>query len=154
MRRPILMHQRQPTGGARPNATQNSQTNPRRPCRELLFRQSPLSRVGTSRQSRKSLQFAPLPSSSGESRLMFKAAVKQVALNLFPDATLKFLSIRSRRQIERKVHELGLDTVARQISRENDGRVASGPFRGMRLDLNAFPVHVFGPMLLGTYEQE
>ena len=34
MRRPILMHQRQPTGGARPNATQNSQTNPRRPCRE------------------------------------------------------------------------------------------------------------------------
>jgi hypothetical protein len=26
-------------------------------------------RVGTSRQSRKSLQFAPLPSSSGESRL-------------------------------------------------------------------------------------
>jgi hypothetical protein len=29
----------------------------------------PLSRVGTSRQSRKSLQFAPLPSSSGESRL-------------------------------------------------------------------------------------
>jgi hypothetical protein len=83
-----------------------------------------------------------------------KAAVKQVALNLFPDATLKFLSIRSRRQIERKVHELGLDTLARQISRENDGRVASGPFRGMRLDLNVFPVHVFGPMLLGTYEQE
>jgi len=35
----------------------------------VLFRKSPLSRVGTSRQSRKSLQFAPLPSSSGESRL-------------------------------------------------------------------------------------
>ena len=34
-----------------------------------LCRKSPLSRVGTSRQSRKSLQFAPLPSSSGESRL-------------------------------------------------------------------------------------
>jgi hypothetical protein len=85
---------------------------------------------------------------------MLKAALKQVALNLFPDATLKFLSIRSRRQIERRVYELGLDTLARQISRENNGRIATGPFRGMRLDLDAFPVHVFGPMLLGTYEQE
>src|SRR5262245_7602572 len=36
----------------------------------LLCRKSPLSRVGTSRQSRKSLQFAPLPSSSGESRVI------------------------------------------------------------------------------------
>jgi hypothetical protein len=69
MRRPIFMHQRQPTGGVRPNATQNGQTDPRTPCRSLLCRKSPLSRVGTSRQSRKSLQFAPLPSSSGESRL-------------------------------------------------------------------------------------
>src|SRR6516162_8730641 len=50
--------------------TQNGQTDPRTPCRSLLCRKSPLSRVGTSRQSRKSLQFAPLPSSSGESRLM------------------------------------------------------------------------------------
>lgn len=69
MRRPIFMHQRQPTGGVRPNATQNGQTDPRTPCRSLLCRKSPLSRVGTSRQSRKSLQFAPLPSSSGEPRL-------------------------------------------------------------------------------------
>jgi hypothetical protein len=38
------------------------------PCSSPLCRKSPLSRVGTSRQSRKSLQFAPLPSSSGESR--------------------------------------------------------------------------------------
>src|SRR5262249_8461196 len=60
MRRPIFMHQRQPTGGVRPNATQNGQTDPRTPCRSLLCRKSPLSRVGTSRQSRKSLQFAPL----------------------------------------------------------------------------------------------
>jgi hypothetical protein len=82
-----------------------------------------------------------------------KAAVKQVALNLFPDMTLKLLSIRSRRQIERQVHALGLDTLARQISRENDGCVASGPFRGMRLDYDALPVHV-APKLVGTYEQE
>jgi hypothetical protein len=68
MKRPIFMHQRQPTGGARPNAMQNGQTDPRTACRSLLCRKSPLSRVGTSRQSRKSLQFAPLPSSSGESR--------------------------------------------------------------------------------------
>jgi ribosomal protein L11 methyltransferase PrmA len=85
---------------------------------------------------------------------VLKVAIKQIALKLFPDAALKFLSIRSRRQIERQVHKLGLDTVARQISRENDGRIASGPFRGMRLDSAAFPVHVFVPKLLGTYEQE
>src|SRR5215467_13752920 len=36
MRHPIFMHQRQPTGGVRPNATQNGQTDPRTPCRSLL----------------------------------------------------------------------------------------------------------------------
>jgi Ribosomal protein L11 methyltransferase (PrmA) len=84
---------------------------------------------------------------------VLKSAVKQVALTLFPDATLKFLSIRSRRFIERQARELGVDTLARQISRENDGRVASGPFRGMRLDYEALPVHA-APKFLGTYEQE
>jgi hypothetical protein len=39
MRGPILMHQRQPTGGVRPNATQNGQTDPRTPCRSLLISQ-------------------------------------------------------------------------------------------------------------------
>jgi hypothetical protein len=58
-----------------------------------------------------------------EGGAVLKAAVKQVALDLFPDATLTLLSIRSRRFIERQTHELGLDTLARQISRENDGRV-------------------------------
>jgi hypothetical protein len=52
----------------------HAKTDPRTPCRSLLCRKSPLSRVGTSRQSRKSLQFAPLPSSSGESRLMRPSA--------------------------------------------------------------------------------
>ena len=41
MRRPIFMHQRQPTGRVRPNATQNGQTDPRTPCRSLLCRKSP-----------------------------------------------------------------------------------------------------------------
>jgi hypothetical protein len=41
-----------------------------------------------------------------------KAAVKQVALNLFPDLALKLLSIRSRRLSERVVRDLGLDTLA------------------------------------------
>ena len=44
----------------------------------------------------------------GSKSPVLKAAVKQVALNLFPDTTLKFLSIRSRRFIERQVHELGM----------------------------------------------
>jgi hypothetical protein len=83
-----------------------------------------------------------------------KAAVKQVALSLFPDATLKLLSVRSRRLIERQVHDLGLDTLARQISCHNDGRVASGPFRGMRMDCDALPAWAVVPKLLGTYEQE
>src|SRR5262249_28724052 len=83
-----------------------------------------------------------------------KAAVKQVALNLFPDASLKLLSIRSRRQIERQARTLGLDTLARQISREYDGRIAAGPFRGMRLDYDAMPVPAYSPKLIGTYEQE
>ena len=69
MRDPIFMHQRQPTGGLRRNATQNGQTDPRTPCRSPLCRKSPLSRVGTSRQSRKSLKFAPPPNSSREFRL-------------------------------------------------------------------------------------
>jgi hypothetical protein len=83
-----------------------------------------------------------------------KAAVKQVALNLFPDPTLKLLSIRSRRLCERQMHDLGLDTLAREISRKNDGRVASGPFRGMRMDCDALPAYAVVPKLLGTYEQE
>src|SRR5262249_44620995 len=81
MRRPIFMHQRQPTGGVRPNATQNGQTDPRTPCRSLLCRKSPLSRVGISRQSRKSLQFAPLPSSSGESRVKWLKFSEATAKN-------------------------------------------------------------------------
>src|SRR5262249_60838720 len=44
-------------------------------CLSLLCRKSPLSRVGTSRHSRKSLQVAPLPSSSGESRLQGEIAL-------------------------------------------------------------------------------
>jgi hypothetical protein len=35
MRRPIFMHQRLPTGGVRPNATQNGETDPRTPYRSL-----------------------------------------------------------------------------------------------------------------------
>jgi Ribosomal protein L11 methyltransferase (PrmA) len=83
-----------------------------------------------------------------------KAAVKQVALNLFPDLALKLLSIRSRRLSERVVRDLGLDTLAQDLSRQNDGRVASGPFRGMRMDCDALPAYAVVPKLLGTYEQE
>src|SRR5262249_33118647 len=74
MRRPIFMHQRQPTGGVRPNATQNGQTDPRTPCRSLRRRKSPLSRVGTSRPSRTSLHLPPLPTSSRDRGFVISAA--------------------------------------------------------------------------------
>ena len=135
----------------------------RRPCTQsaCLSKKQQLTRGCSTKEMLVTAAAGPLRRVTIRSRIgligskspVLKAAVKQVALNLFPDTTLKFLSIRSRRFIERQVHELGLDTLAWQISRENDGRVASGPFRGMRLDYDALPVHA-APKLLGTYEQE
>ena len=82
-----------------------------------------------------------------------KDSIKSVAFRAFPELTLKALSIRSRRIIENQVKELGLDRLAREISKRTGGRVASGPFKGMRLDYDALPVHG-APKLLGTYEKE
>src|SRR5215468_477039 len=88
----------------RPDASENSQINPSTIVRAARAAGSqPYLPSGF--QGR--CKIATLHAGFGVIRGMsVKAAVKQVALNLFPDATLKFLSIRSRRQIERKVHEL------------------------------------------------
>ena len=48
---------------------------------------------------------------------------------------------------------LHLDEMARRISRATEGKVAKGPFSGMRLDYDALPVHA-APKFLGVYEQE
>ena len=70
-----------------------------------------------------------------------------------PTLALKVFSIRSRRMIESEARELGLDRLAREVSLATGSTVAAGPFAGIRLDYELFPVHA-SPKFLGTYEQE
>jgi hypothetical protein len=85
--------------------------------------------------------------------LRIKTVVKSARLGVLPTLSLKFFSIRSRKVIENQVVALGLDKLARDVSRLTEGRVAKGPFTGMKLDYEALPVHS-APKFLGTYEQE
>jgi hypothetical protein len=82
-----------------------------------------------------------------------KKKIRGAALSAFPELALQFFSIRSRRMIESQARHLGLDKLAREVSRATGGKVAAGPFAGMRLDYELFPVHA-SPKFLGTYEQE
>ena len=82
-----------------------------------------------------------------------KQKIKNAALSAFPGLALKLFSIRSRRMIEAQARELRLDRLARDVSQATGGMVAAGPFAGMRLDYELFPVHA-SPKFLGTYEQE
>src|SRR5262249_45805579 len=82
-----------------------------------------------------------------------KKKIKGTALRAFPGLALQFFSTRSRRMIECQVRQLGLDRLAREVSRVTGSRVATGPFAGMILDYECFPVHA-SPKFLGTYEQE
>jgi hypothetical protein len=82
-----------------------------------------------------------------------KKCTKKVIMRVFPEAALKFFSIRSRRKIEAQTRTLGLDIVAREIARATGGAVAAGPFAGLKLNYEAFPTHA-SPKFLGTYEQE
>ena len=95
-------------------------------------------------------------SKQGRAGLMspsIKKKIKSAALSAFPALALKGFSIRSRRMIETQACELGLDILARQVSGATGSKVAAGPFCGMRLDYELFPVHA-SPKFLGTYEQE
>jgi len=78
-------------------------------------------------------------------RQSLKNLLYRIALQL----ALTAFSIRSRRMIERQATELGLVDLARRIG----SQVLSGPFRGMQLDVGAFPQHV-SPKLCGSYEDE
>lgn len=82
-----------------------------------------------------------------------KQRLKAAAFRTFPDAALRYFSIRSRRMMERQARELRLDDIARRVSAATNARVAKGPFKGMRLDYEALPVQS-SPKFLGTYEQE
>lgn len=85
--------------------------------------------------------------------IAIKQKIKSAAMSAFPDLALKLFSVRSRRVIERQARELGLDKLARDVANATGGRVAAGPFSGMRLDYEFLPVHS-SPKFLGTYEQE
>jgi hypothetical protein len=86
-------------------------------------------------------------------RAGLKTLIKSGLQSLAPDLALVLLSIRSRRLIERQVRDLGLLGLGRCLAATSNSRVQSGPFAGMRLDLEALPVHG-SPKLLGTYEDE
>lgn len=86
-------------------------------------------------------------------RLRIKNTIKGFGLAIFPALSVKLFSIRSRRMIESQASRLGLDRMAREVSRLTEGKVASGPFTGMKLDYEALPVHS-APKFLGTYERE
>lgn len=86
-------------------------------------------------------------------REQLKSSAKRLGYTFFPDLTLKLLSARSRGLIEKQVASLRLDALARDVARCTEQRVAQGPFKGMRLDYEALPVHG-APKFLGTYEQE
>jgi Methyltransferase FkbM domain len=86
-------------------------------------------------------------------RAFIKRAIKNAAVQAFPSLSLRLFSIRSRRLIEAQVQSLGLAALAREVSAATGGKVASGPFAGMKLDYDALPVHA-APKFLGTYEQE
>jgi Ribosomal protein L11 methyltransferase (PrmA) len=78
-----------------------------------------------------------------------KSAMQWVA----PDLTLVLLSIRSRRMIEKQARALELVGLARCLADALRSRIQTGPFSGVRLDVDALPVHV-APKFLGTYEDE
>jgi precorrin-6B methylase 2 len=82
-----------------------------------------------------------------------KKKIKCAAISAFPTLGLRFFSIRSRRMMESTARQFGLDRLAREVSRATGGTVAAGPFAGMRLDYELFPVHA-SPRFLGTYERE
>ena len=85
--------------------------------------------------------------------ISIKKKIRYAALRAFPRLALKLFSIRSRRLIEHQASTLGLNSLARAISKITRGKVVAGPFAGMRLDYELFPVHA-SPKFLGTYEQE
>jgi len=96
---------------------------------------------------------AAIATLAGTMRRRAKAIVKFGLARVAPSLTLTLLSIRSRRLIERQARDLGLAECARRLAAAAGSVVQSGPFAGMRLDVEALPVHV-APKLLGTYENE
>lgn len=82
-----------------------------------------------------------------------KAYVKSVLFSAFPDISLRIFSARARRAIELFCEQRGLTDHAVRMAAIDDNRVLQGPFKGMRIDYSALPVHT-APKYAGTYEKE
>jgi hypothetical protein len=82
-----------------------------------------------------------------------KAIIKSALSSAFPDTALRLFSARARRAIERFCEERGLTEHAIRIAAIDESKVLGGPFKGMRIDYSALPVHT-APKYVGTYEKE
>src|ERR1700739_2970272 len=82
-----------------------------------------------------------------------KAIVKSALYSAFPDTALRIFSARARRAIERFCEQRGLREHAFRIAAIDESKVLDGPFKGMRIDYSALPVHT-APKYAGTYEKE
>jgi hypothetical protein len=82
-----------------------------------------------------------------------KAIVKSAVYSAFPDTALRIFSARARRAIERFCEQRGLTEHAFRIAAIDESKVLGGPFKGMRIDYSALPVHT-APKYVGTYEKE
>jgi len=82
-----------------------------------------------------------------------KTGIRALAFALAPGPALALFSMYDRRQIEAQAAAHGLVDLARRIAARTGSTVQRGPFAGMRLDIDAFPVHI-APKLAGTYEAE
>src|ERR1700739_2702016 len=82
-----------------------------------------------------------------------KAIVKSALYSAFPDTALRIFSARARRAIERFCEQHGLREHAFRIAAIDESKVLDGPFKGMRIDYSALPVHT-APKYAGTYEKE
>jgi hypothetical protein len=82
-----------------------------------------------------------------------KAIVKSALSSAFPGTALRIFSARARRAIERFCEHRGLREHALRIAAIDESKVLDGPFKGMRIDYSALPVHT-APKYVGTYEKE
>src|SRR5690349_10924853 len=82
-----------------------------------------------------------------------KAIVKSALISAFPDTSLRIFSARARRAIERFCEQRGLTEHAFRMAGIDESKVLHGPFKGMRIDYSALPVHT-APKYIGTYEKE
>lgn len=82
-----------------------------------------------------------------------RTKIRNLIFSIAPDTALVLFSIRSRRKIEKSVQTSNVIAMSRDTVSKTSGTVQAGPFKGLKLDLDAFPQHI-SPKIYGTYEDE